>query len=103
LVVSPLEDLKKTAKYQLEEQKLIEGIEAQIGDGMVNVDGDVNGSKPPPDIFEDDSDYEDDTLVDPHFDKPEADKFTAETYNKYLSVNVLLPCGDTVVKGKVVA
>lgn len=87
----------------MDEQRLVECINAKIGDNVADADVTVDGDPEPPDLFQDDTDYKDNTLVDPRFDKLEVDEFTAETYDKYLTTNVLLPCRDTVLKGKVTA
>jgi len=53
---------------------------------------------------------DDDDALTPHFDPiepeaemPEADAFTHEEYDKYISAEVILPKGDQMVLGKVIA
>jgi hypothetical protein len=103
-VINPSDDRKSTAEFQTEQRQLVDAISERIGDHISDGDVDADGDpQPAPDLFEDDGDYMDETIVDPVFDKPEADEFTAETFDKYLTANVLLPRGDSQLKGKVVA
>lgn len=36
------------------------------------------------------------------YESPEMDSFTPESYDEYLSAQVILPCGDTMQHGEVV-
>jgi hypothetical protein len=102
-VVHPSENWKHTAVFAVEEQALLTTINAKISNGVDNKLGLVGGDLSPSDIFEDNDDPNNETVVDLVFNKPETDVFTLEAYNKYLITSVLLSRGDTMTQGKVVA
>jgi hypothetical protein len=52
----------------------------------------------PDDLFEGDEDYEMDPVADT---VPEADNYTPEQYDQYISAQVLLPRGDEFTRGTV--
>ena len=97
--VHPIPDIDRTLNvFKANCVELDAGIKETIGDGVH--DDDFQAA--PKGIFGDVADqfvpYEDHE-IDPGIQ--EADDFTADTLDKYLSAEVMLPRGDTFVRGKV--
>ena len=90
------DNYKGTAEFAAAEKALVDSIDSKIGNNVADADMVIEDFGEIPDLFNNDDCYDDSGLIDPRFDKPEVDDFTPEAYNKYLSVNVLLPCRDSV-------
>jgi hypothetical protein len=102
--VTPLmEDELKNPEIQGLIAELDTSIKSKIGDTLVDddIDNELIGLYPdiPDDVFL--PDCEDDIAADHDAEMPEADDFTPEAYNEYLTAEVLLPSMGTVVKAKV--
>lgn len=71
-------------------------IEAKIGDrhSDQHVMDELGNAFPPVDnLFDEELDIEDDVPAEPEAGAPEADDYTPEAFNKYLSAEVMLPVG----------
>ena len=102
--VTPLtEDELKNPEIQGLIAELDTSIKSKIGDTLVDddIDNELIGLYPdvPDDVFL--PDREDDIAADHDAEMPEADDFTPEAYDEYLTAEVLLPSMGTVVKAKV--
>jgi hypothetical protein len=101
------EDEKADPKVQAQMAELDVSIREKIGDSIPDdaVDPELAMLLPtiPDDIFlpEDDDDEHD--PVDPESTMPEADDYTPESYDEYLTAEVLLPNMGTLTKAKVVS
>lgn len=97
------EDELKNPEIQGLIAKLDTSIESKIGDSLVDdeIDNELIGHYPdvPDDVFL--PDREDDIAANHNAEMPEADDFTPEAYDEYLTAEVLLPDMGTVVKAKV--
>jgi hypothetical protein len=103
--VTPLtEDELKNPEIQGMLAELDISIKSKIGDTLADneIDNELIGLYPdvPDDVFL--PDREDDIAADQEAEMPEADDYTPEAYDEFLTAEVLLPSMGTVVKAKVV-
>jgi hypothetical protein len=105
-VTSMTEDEKASPEVQAKVAELDAAIREKIGDTLPDeeVNGDLVGLFPevPDDIFLPDHDMEYDP-AEPEAAMPEADDYTPEAYDQYLTAEVLLPNMGSMTKAKVVA
>ena len=98
------EDDIKNPAIQTQMAALDLAIKNKIGDDVeeANLDPELEGvfPKAPPDLFEDDEPME---PVDPDGAQPEADKYTPEELDEYLTAQVVLPHGGEALMAQVKA
>ena len=107
--VTPLTvDELNTPGIKLQMADLDKKIQEKIGDNIQEKDIALTGlSSPPIDIFENATTTKDGTPrgdwdpVEAESIKPEADEFTAEAFDKYLTAQVVVPLAGELTKGKV--
>jgi hypothetical protein len=89
------EDERKSATFQERQKAFDLAIEARLGQADIPVmPNEFLVDEDEPDMYE---------PIYPIGDMPEADAFDAQMYNQYISAEVMVPQGNTLVPAKVIA
>jgi hypothetical protein len=88
------EDERKSATFQERQKAYDLAIEAKLGQADIPImSNEFLTDEDEPDMYE---------PIDPKGDMPEADAFDAQTYDQYISAEVMMPQGDILVPAKVI-
>jgi hypothetical protein len=89
------EDERKSTTFQERQKAYDLAIEAKLGQADIPIrPNEFLINKDEPDMYE---------PINPKGDMPEADAFDAQMYDQYISAEVMVPQGDTLVPAKVIA